>query len=162
MSNKKFRGKPAVVFSLLFIFSILFYAFSDACTVYLRNILEFEATKFVIWIFVFLIYLCYYFFSKSKDYNQKPIITGYFSDFFDIIIGGGAIATAIVSSVMLLKGFYIQKVFETPKYYLEFDDIDLWTIFLTMAFLLYFLSMRVAKVIKELFWISKLEEVDAK
>ena len=159
MSNNKFQYKAFFVFAGLFTLFIISNIYWEEMTLILRNILEFEFAKFIIWSFVFLLFLCYYIFSKDKKYNLKPMIFPAFGNFWDIVVGGGSIATAIVSSITLLKGLFIQTVFTDIIYYKQFNELDLWTMALTMIFLLFFLSMKVSKIIKELFWLPKLEEI---
>ncbi len=158
--TKKVRNKKAIgaFFGLLGL-AVIMYSFPEDSKKIFRIILEAKITFFLIWIITVIIFVLYFFFCKDKNYNLKPMITPFLGHFWDIVIGGIGIATGITSALTLLKGFYLQKVFGIV-YFKEFDNIDHWTIFLTMSVLMYYLVMRVANVAKELYWTEQMNEIE--
>lgn len=160
VKNKKVRNKKAIwAFFILLTFALVMYSYPEESKNIFKVILEARITCFLVWIITVIIFVLYYFFSKDKDYNLKPIMTQFLGHFWDIIIGGIGIATGITSALTLLKGLYLQNVYGI-EYFKEFDSIDHGTIFLTMAILLYFLIMRVANVAKELYWTEQMNEIE--
>jgi membrane protease YdiL (CAAX protease family) len=152
--KKKINTKVVIAFIILLTISILMYFFPVSGKDLLKQFLSAKITYYLICAITVIIYVLYFFFSKDKNYNLKPIITPLFGHFFDIFMGGIGVAIAISSALTLIKGFYLQQTYEII-YYAEFDNIDQWTIFVTMLFLLYFFVMKVVEVVKELIWVER-------
>lgn len=157
----KYNFKTIIVVFILLILSIISYIYIDNFKIILRSILECKAFCFSIPAVVLIIYFVYYFSSKDKGYNHKPIITESFGDFFDIILGGLGYAIGISSCITLLRGFYIQIMFNEESFAKNFNDLDIWTIFFTIIFLSFFLIKNVLNVAREIFIISsEIEEIN--
>ncbi|TAJ11781.1 hypothetical protein DMA11_15425 [Marinilabiliaceae bacterium JC017] len=153
-----------VLLALLLIIGlvVLWYTLPALCNGLIRTILESRLPYILIWILTFAIHLMFFIYSDKKDYNTNKKINPNFGSFFDVVIGNGiGISTALVSALKMLKAFYFHKVFEI-KYFERFGDVDLWTITLTMAFLSYFLIVRIIGTLKELIWLSKMNPIEIK
>ena len=90
------------------------------------------------------------FISNSNVIPEKNIISSSFGGFFDTVINAVTYGAAITSSLTLIKGFYIQKIFNDKQFFYEFSDIDVWLLFLTMCFLLYFCMSKVIEITKNI------------
>ena len=126
---------------------ILSYSFWDELKLTIRNILELQATYILLFAYTIIIFVVGFLNSPNKS---NTLIGTSFGGFFDTVINALTYGTAITSSLTLIKGFYIQKVFEDKKYFFEFSEIDVWLLFLTMCFLLYFSLSKVILLTKEL------------
>lgn len=145
---------------LIVIAAAAFYFYWDITKLIIRKILEAKFTVFILWVVTVLIFLLYYFKHKDKEVASEPIITKKFGDFIDSILGGVGYGTVITTSLTLLKGLYIQKFFPNDKiYFLEFQDLDLMTIFGVTLFLLYFSLMKVIDIAKETYLVEHTEQV---
>lgn len=160
ISTAKYNYK-LMIFStfLVVIAAAIFYFYWDFTKILIRKILEEKFTVFIIWVVTVLIFLVHYFKHKSKDVESEPILTKKFGAFIDNILGGIGYATAITTSLTLLKGLYIQKFFNDKIYFVEFQDLDLITIFGVTLFLLYFASMKVIDIAKETYKVEHTEQV---
>lgn len=158
--NKKINGKGLLYLIILLVVATLYYLYRSESNKFIRYFLEQQIYTYLIAAFVIIIHILYFYFSSSKEYNLRPMITPLFGDFFDIVLGGIGISVAITSCLTLIKGFYIQMVYSDKIFFTEFNLIDQWTIFMTMLFLLYFLVTRVIKIAEDILWITKTEKVE--
>lgn len=155
-------NKVLLALLLIILLVILWYTLPSICNEVIRTILESPLTYILIWTMTFAIHLMYFIYSDKKEYNTNKKINPNFGSFFDVVIGNGiGISTALVSAIKMLKAFYFHKVFDI-KYFERFGDVDLWTITLTMAFLSYFLIVRIVGTLKELIWLSKMSPIEVK
>ncbi|MCU0361471.1 MAG: hypothetical protein MUF75_12305 [Bacteroidia bacterium] len=136
-----------------------FYFYWDTTKFVIRQILESKFTAFILWVLTVLVFLFHYFKHKSKEIESEPILTKKFGAFIDNILGGVGYATAITTSLTLLKGIYIQKFYSDKTYFVEFQDLDLMTIFGVTLFLLYFSVMKVIDIAKETYKVEHTEQV---
>lgn len=149
------------IFFLIFfmIMMLLSYLYWDNLKINIRNFLEFKILYFILFGLTLLIFILSYI-TNTQSSNKSSFIGSSFGRFFDTVINGLTYGAAISSSLTLIKGFYIQKIFEDKIYFLEFSNIDVWLLFLTMCFLLYFCVERVIVIVKELIWITESIEID--
>ena len=147
-----------VIVFLVFLMSVSYF-YWEQLKLDIRKILEFKGLYIILFGSTLIIFILSYF-SNTDSSNKGSFIGSSFGRFFDTIINGLTYGTAISSSLTLIKGFYIQKIFEDQKYFLEFSNIDVWLLFLTMCFLLYFCLERVVEIVKELVWTTESVEID--
>jgi hypothetical protein len=148
----------ASVLSVVFA-AAAFYFYWDSTKIIIRWVLEQKFTVFLLWVITVLVFLFHYFKHKSKEVANEPIITKKFGAFIDNLLGGIGYGTAITTSLTLLKGLYIQKFFSDKVYFLEFQDLDLMTIFGVTLFLLYFSFMKVLEIAIETYKVEHTEQV---
>ena len=138
---------------------ITFYFYLDYTKSIIRKILEAKLTSFIFTIVTIIVFVIHYFKHKSKAVESEVIITKKFGSFIDNLLGGVAYATAITTSLTLLKGLYIQNFFSDKVYFLEFQNIDLMTIFGVTLFMLYISFMKVIDIAKETYKVERTEQV---
>lgn len=149
-NNSKYDYKLIAisVFVIALIYG-MFFSYLDNTKKIIRIILEAKTTYFLLWTITIYIFVLHYIRHKSKDIKSDTIITKKFGVFFDNAFGGVAYATMITTSLTLIKGLYIQKFFGDIKYFLEFNDLDLTSIFGISLFFLYYSIMKVIDTGKE-------------
>lgn len=157
--QKKIDYKTISIAGLLFILSLLLYHFSAKSKYFIRILLESQLLNYVFWCLSLIIFVVHYFKFKNKAIKSQKFITKKFGDFIDAFLGGIGSGTAITSSLTLIKGFYVQIFFGDMIYFYELDKIDLWMIFATVCFILYYVFMKVIDVAKEIIWTSHVEQV---
>lgn len=145
------------LFAILFLVAlfIISYSYWDELKIVLRKILELKITYISLFGYTFIVFFIRFLNGNNENENTN-LIGASFGNFFDTVINALTYGAAITSSLTLIKGFYIQKVFEDEKYFLEFSEIDVWLLFLTMCFLLYFSLAKVIELTKELI-VNKVE-----
>ena len=104
-------------------------------------------------------FIVYYIFSRDKEYNSKTVVSPNFNEFFDIIGGGFGIATGLISALTILKGLYLQNMFNII-YFKEITEIDQVTIGITMSYLAYYLGLKTVNILREVLWVEKMEKVE--
>jgi len=162
MKNTKAKYNYKLIFAsafLVIVAAAAFYFYWDTTKLIIRRVLEEKFTVFLLWVITVLIYMFHYFKHKSKEVESEPIITKKFGAFIDNLLGGVGYGTAITTSLTLLKGLYIQTFFSDKVYFLEFQDLDLMTIFGVTLFLLYFSFMKVIDIAKETYKVEHTEQV---
>jgi hypothetical protein len=147
------RNTIAIIF--LIVLFIVSYSFWEYIKVIIRNILEFRLTYIALFAYTFIIFVLK-FINGSNNYKTNNLIGTSFGNFFDTVINALTYGAAITSSLTLIKGFYIQKVFTDKTYFFEFSEVDVWLLFLTMCFLLYFSLSKVVELTKDLI-VNKVE-----
>lgn len=142
--------------TIIFLVALLIasYVSWDSLKIVIRNFLELNGLDVISFGVPFIIFLIS-FFSNSESSINHTFIGSSFGRFFDTVINGLTYGAAISSSLTLIKGFYIQKLFDDKQFFLEFSNVDIWLLFLTMCFLLYFCLSRVIDVVKELIWTTE-------
>lgn len=160
LNRPKYNYK-LMIFSIIIVvlFGFIYNFYLNDTKLIIRFILEQKTTSFILWTVTVLIFIIHYFKHKSKSVEMEPIITKKFGAFIDSILGGFAYGTTITTSLTLLKGLYIQSFFIDKKYFLEFQNIDLMTIFGVTFFLIYFSVMKVFEIAKETYKIEHTELV---
>ena len=146
---KKLDIKNLLAIIFLIALFVISYAYWNELKIILRKILELKITYIALFAYTFIIFFIK-FINGSNENESNNLIGASFGNFFDTVINAVTYGAAITSSLTLIKGFYIQKVFENEKYFLEFSEIDVWLLFLTMCFLLYFSLSKVIELTKEL------------
>lgn len=162
MENKETTyDKKLIITSVIIVVIIAaaFFFYWDLTKVVIRVILEAKFTYFLLWTITVLIFLLHYFRLKDKELRSEPIVTKKFGVFGDNALGGITYATTITTSLTLLKGLYIQKFFDDKKYFTEFNDLDLMTVFGVTTFLLYLSLMKVIDIGKETYKVQKTQQV---
>jgi len=144
---------------LLGIVAIAFHFYWGVTKFIIRKILEEKFTYFLLWAITVLIFLINYFKHKSKDIASEPVITLKFGAFIDNFFGGIGYATAITTSLTLLKGIYIQNFFSDKTFFMEFNDVDMFTIFGVVVFILYFSFLKVVEIAKIIYKVEHTEQV---
>jgi len=162
MKRQKAKYNYKLIFAsaaLVVVAAAAFFFYWDTTRLIIRRILEEKFTLFFLWVVTVLIFLVHYFKHKSKEVESEPIITKKFGAFIDNMLGGIAYGTTITTSLTLLKGLYIQKFFTDKVFFIEFQDLDLMTIFGVALFLLYFSCMKVIDIAKETYKVEHTEQV---
>jgi hypothetical protein len=159
-SDSRYDLKLIIISAISIIaISIMFFFYWEITKWVIRTILEAKITYFLAWNISVFIFIIHYIKHKDKDVISEPIFTKRFGAFMDNALGGISYATVITTSLTLLKGLYIQKFFIDKKYFLEFNDLDLTTVFGVTAFLLYFSLMKVIDIAKETYKTQHTKEV---
>lgn len=153
-----YKWMAITAFALIFA-STVFFFFWLQTKILIRFVLEANFTYFISWAFTFLVFVFHYFRHKDKEVKSEIIFTKKFGAFMDNVFGGVAYGTTISTSLTLLKGLYIQQFFNDKKYFTEFNNIDLMTVFGVMIFLLYFSIMKVVDIAKETYKVQQTEQV---
>lgn len=159
--NKSTYDYKLIIVSIIIITVIsgAFFFYWENTKKIIRFILEAQLTYFLLWTFTILVFIFHYLKHKHKEVKSETIFTKKFGTFFDNALGGFAYATIITTSLTLLKGLYIQKFFTDKKYFIEFNDLDLMTMFGVMLFLLYYAGVKVIDTFKETYKIQHTEKV---
>lgn len=160
LTQRKLDYKTISIVFFLLILCLPYYFFRSRINYFLRSLLELRLLHYVLWCLTLIIFIVHYFKFRGKEIKSKKFITQKFGDFMDSFLGGITYGTGITSSLTLIKGFYIQNVFG-DIYFKELDKIDLWTVFASMIFLLYYMIMKVVNVTKETIWTAHVEKVVA-
>ncbi|MEN9337467.1 MAG: hypothetical protein RLZZ500_2454 [Bacteroidota bacterium] len=160
------NSKPTYDFKLIIVSAILvvvlaaaFFFYWETTKVLIRIVLESKFTYFLIWTVTILIFIIHYLRHKDKEVKSETIITKKFGVFMDNALGGFTYATIITTCLTLLKGLYIQKFFIDKVYFLEFNDMDLMTVFGVMIFLLWYAGVKVIDTAKETYKVQHTEVV---
>ena len=145
----KFNNKLLIVLFLLVLLSIFYVNYKDYVHQNVRDFLEWKNLNLSLWIFISICFIVHYLsidkFEKNKTVyiNNFPIHYGVFSNaIFSVITFGLATTT----SVSIIKGIYIQKVFEDKIYFFNFDNIDIGSILVICSFLLLYSMSNSIKV----------------
>lgn len=158
--GSKYDMKLILISTAIVVFlAFVFLFFANNAKVAVRVILEASITSFLLGVITVLIFIINYFKNKRKSIEAEPIITKKFGAFIDNILGGITYATTITTSLTLLKGLYIQTFFKDKTYFLEFEKLDLVTIFGVALFLLYVSFMKVIEIAKETYKVEQTEQV---
>ncbi|MGB5024728.1 MAG: hypothetical protein WBO44_05220 [Saprospiraceae bacterium] len=114
----------------------------------IKLVIESEYFLYLIWLGIVAIFFIHYLRNHTRNIAEDFFITDKFGNFMDHAIAGVGHATAITTSITLLKGLYIQAYFGEPIYYAQFNTIDKSSLGIVISFLLYFNCVKVFEVFK--------------
>lgn len=106
-----------------------------------------------------MIFLFNYFRASRKNITREVILSEKFGEFTDKALGGIAYGTSVTTSLTLLKGIYVQYFFSDKIYFIEFQSLDLVTIFAISVFLLYSSVTKVVDIAKDTYRVGQTEIV---
>ena len=88
------------------------------------------------WFFVIMSHLLYHISPTSKNETGSLLIYKFFGNFAGILFSATSLGIAGSTSINLLKGFYFQIVLEKEVYFQNLGDIDIYSLFVVVIFLL--------------------------
>jgi len=160
MSNRsKYDYKLILLSTILVILAAIGFFYWAPTKFLIRWILEAQFTIFLLWVVSVLIFMIHFIKHKNKEVEMEPIVSKKFGVFIDSLLGGIGYGTAISTSITLLKGLFIQQFFEDKRFFNEFGNLDIMTIFGVTIFILYFSFMKVIETAKEAYRIEHTEQV---
>jgi hypothetical protein len=160
-TNSKYETRLILLtIVIVVVLAIPYFFFLDETKTVIRVTLESSILYFFLWTLTVIIFIIYYLRTTNKKIEQETIFTKKFGEFTDKALGGVYYATVITTSITLLKGIYIQQFFDDKKYFLEFGQLDLMTIFAISIFLLYSSITKVIEIGKEAYRTGQTETVE--
>ena len=153
--RSKYNPKLIVAATVIVIIAVAMVANWIVVKVIIRQTLEAQITTILMWTVPLTIFVMNYFVRREKRMESRKIITKSFGVFMDSFLGGATYGTVMNTALTLLRGTFTQEFFSDRIYFLQFNSLDLWTIFGVSIFLLIYASTEVTEVAKDTFKVKR-------
>lgn len=136
MSISKYNTKLVIVFISLIVFSIIIVIYKEPTKIFVRNILEWDLLNTMLWFAYICIFIVHYLSIKDSKEKNDGLIYKHFGKFADSSFAMVTYGLASTTSVAVLKGVYVQQYFGDQIYFVNFDDMDIYSMLVVSTFLL--------------------------
>ena len=149
MNSKRLNIKLIIVFVFLLFLSIFLLLNKNESMLVVKAFLEWKLLNSSLWLGFICCFSVHYLSIKNDKYYDSGLIYKHFGKFADT---GFAICTyglASTTAAAILKGVYAQQFFDENIYFMNFDQIDIYSMLIVSAFLLgYSVYAAISAVIK--------------
>lgn len=127
--------KLLLVLAFLIVLSFCFVNYQVEIKLYIRSILEWKLLSTILWLYIIICYIIYFLANIDTKDNESGAIYKQFGTFANSAFAAITFGIASTTSAVILKGVYIQEYFGDKKYFLEFDNLDIYSILVVSMFL---------------------------
>lgn len=135
MSGNKLNLKLILVFVLLLSLSALLVLNTESTMLTVKRFLEWKQLNLCLWLGFISCFIVHYLSIKDNTSYDGGLIFKHFGKFAD---SGFAVCTyglASTTSAAILKGIYAQQFFSEEIYFMNFDQIDIYSMLIVCLFL---------------------------
>ena len=167
MIRRKFNVKLVIVALVLFILSYLMVSNQQDFLRLARYIFIWKHLEICIWLIFSICFFVHYLSikddagNKAEDNHNQILIFFHFSKFANSAFAVITYSIASTTSISLLKGIFFQQVLEEQIYFINFGQLDIYSILIVCIFLFFYSIQVAAKALFYAITYRKAEEITA-
>lgn len=157
MNISTFRLGRLLTIVILFLALCFLFTFKDSARNSIKVVLESNWTPAIIWILALTGVVADKLFAETND-NASGSMYSNFGKYADSIFSIATFGFAGSTSIALLKGLYLQAVFDVTNF-IGFGNFDLASIFVISSFLLFYSVNSTLRLLRNVLFQAEAEQV---